>query len=162
VPAEPPKRRHPQPHLGLLVATLSKRAVGRFEARLAAHGSSLTVWTVVRELAESGPVSQRELADRLLLKGPSLVPRLDALEEAGIARRMPDPHDRRVQRVTLTAGGLALFHELAVYSDENEGELISPLGRAEQEQLRALVVRLLEHLDGLEEIVTERAAEDGA
>ena len=62
---------------------LSKRAVDRFESRLSARGASLNVWSVLRELAECGPVSQRELADRLLLKGPSLVPRLDALEEAG-------------------------------------------------------------------------------
>jgi DNA-binding MarR family transcriptional regulator len=134
------------------VATLSKRAVGRFEDRLAAHGSSLAVWAVLRELAECGPVSQRELADRLLLKGPSLVPRIDALEEAGIARRMPDPHDRRVQRVQLTDAGLALFHELAVYSDENESELISPLSRAEQDQFRTLALRLLAHLEGLDAI----------
>jgi DNA-binding MarR family transcriptional regulator len=160
VPADPPQRRHPQPHLGLLAAVLSKRAVGRFEARLAAHGASLNVWSVLRELAECGPVSQRELADRLLLKGPSLVPRLDALEEAGIAQRRPDPHDRRVQRVSLTDAGWALFHELAVYSDENESELISPLSREEQDQFRELALRLVSHLEGLEEIATERTAVD--
>jgi MarR family transcriptional regulator for hemolysin len=144
------------------VAALGKRAVGRFEDRLAAYGSSLSVWAVLRELAESGPVSQRELADRLLLKGPSLVPRLDALEEAGIARRMPDPHDRRVQRVSLTDAGWALFHELAVYSDENEAELISPLTRAEQDQFRELALRLLAHLERLDAIAVETVAVDPA
>ena len=143
------------------MAVLSKRAVDRFEARLSARGASLNVWSVLRELAESGPVSQRELADRLLLKGPSLVPRLDALEEAGIARRTPDAHDRRIQRVSLTDAGWALFHELAEYSDENESELIAPLSQAEQDQFRALAQRLQAHLEGLEEIVAEPAVVDG-
>jgi len=53
-----------------------------------------------------------------------------------------------------------IFTVLAVYSDENESELISPLSRAEQDQFRELALRLLAHLEGLEEIATERAAVD--
>jgi DNA-binding MarR family transcriptional regulator len=136
------------------VAVLAKRAVGRFENRLASHGSSLNVWSVLRQLAESGPVSQRELADLLLLKGPSLVPRLDALEEAGLARRHADPNDRRISRVQLTPAGEELFRELALWSDENEAELISPLSREEQDEFRRLALRLLAHLESLDQITS--------
>jgi DNA-binding MarR family transcriptional regulator len=144
------------------VAVLAKRAVDRFETRLASHGSSLNVWSVLRQLAESGPVSQRELADRLLLKGPSLVPRLDALEEAGLARRASDPNDRRISRVQLTPAGEELFRELAVWSDENEAELISPLSRQEQDEFRRLALRLIAHVESLDEIEAPPGGLDSA
>ncbi len=149
--AEHPPRPHPQPHLGLLIATLSKRAVARFETRMGEHGSSVGVWSILRQLVETGPISQRELADLLVVKAPSLVPRIDALEAAGLARRVPDPSDRRIQRVTLTPEGEALYWKLAQVSDANEEELIGGLSDEDAATFRRLATRLLQHLQRLDQ-----------
>jgi DNA-binding MarR family transcriptional regulator len=134
-----------------LIATLSKRAVARFEARMAEHGSSVGIWSILRQLVETGPISQRELADLLVVKGPSLVPRIDALEAAGLARRVPDSTDRRIQRVTLTPEGATLYRELAAVSDANEEELVSALSAEDAATFRRLAARLLVHLQHLDD-----------
>ena len=75
----------------------------RLDERLRPLGVSCAMWSVIRRLA-NGPAAQtqRELAESVGIEGPTLVRLLDRLEENGLARRVSDPGDRRVNRVELS------------------------------------------------------------
>jgi DNA-binding MarR family transcriptional regulator len=62
--------------------------------------------TVVRGLVSPSPM--RELARELHLDASNLTGLVDRLEQRGLVERRPDPADRRVKQLVLTARGTAL------------------------------------------------------
>src|SRR2546423_13052815 len=94
------------------LAGTAKASRAEFAARLADAGGSLSTWIVLRlaeesvleseEPAAECGLSQRELAERMDIEGPTLVRHLDRLEKEGLIERRRDPHDRRGARITRT------------------------------------------------------------
>lgn len=65
-----------------------------------------------------GGLSQRELADLLVVDRSNVTGLIDRMETAGWVRRGDDPTDRRVYRVRLTAAGRKLREKVApAYED---------------------------------------------
>jgi hypothetical protein len=58
----------------------------------------------LEHLELAGALSQRELAERLLLSSGAVTFLVDRLEHAGLVRRQPHPTDRRATLVTLMPG----------------------------------------------------------
>lgn len=54
-------------------------------------------------------MSQAEIADKLGIEAPTLVPIIDKLEESGLVERKPDPMDRRTKFVFLRAPSKAVW-----------------------------------------------------
>jgi DNA-binding MarR family transcriptional regulator len=108
---------------------LGQRAVADvLDRRLGAQGASLWNWVLLREASLADGASQRELAGRMRIEPPTLVRHLDKLAEDGYVERRPDPDDRRVVRVVVTAKGrsrLAALHEEAEWVDRELRALLS-------------------------------------
>ncbi len=67
--------------------------------------------------AERG-LSQRELADMLVVDRSNVTGLIDRMEKAGWVKRADDPSDRRVYRVQLTSAGRRLWQKVApAYAD---------------------------------------------
>jgi DNA-binding MarR family transcriptional regulator len=98
------------------------------------------------QLLRDGPLSQRELAERIGVEPPTVTRMLQRLELAGIVERRPDKHDARVVRVCLSAHGRALQPPAEEVWNIIEARTISGLSDAEVEQLRALLTRVLDNL----------------
>lgn len=80
----------------------------RMNALLAtAAGISVTDLDALEHLEADGPLTQRELGDRLALTSGAITMLVDRLEAAGWVRRRPHPTDRRYLLVELTAQALA-------------------------------------------------------
>ncbi|WP_330457869.1 MarR family transcriptional regulator [Streptomyces sp. NBC_00820] len=119
------------------------RAMGdRTEKAYARFGISRGEFDVLATLRRSGEpytLSPRELSATLMLTTGGTTGRLDKLEQAGLLRRSPDPHDRRGLRVTLTEEGLRLVDSavgaglaeqqdaLTALDDEQVGQLVGLL-----------------------------------
>ncbi|MGW2253214.1 MarR family winged helix-turn-helix transcriptional regulator [Kitasatospora sp. NPDC001660] len=64
-----------------------------------------TTYPVLSGLARTGPRSAADLAGEIGLDRSGVTRRATRLEEAGLLRREPDPHDRRATLLALTATG---------------------------------------------------------
>jgi DNA-binding MarR family transcriptional regulator len=64
---------------------------------------------------EDGPHTVRGLAARLDVSKPAITRSLDRLAELGLAKRSPDPRDRRSVLVTRTRKGNDLLGDLRGY-----------------------------------------------
>ncbi|MEV8098684.1 MarR family transcriptional regulator [Kitasatospora sp. NPDC085879] len=85
------------------------------------------------------PMRLSELAERLRIVPRSATAVVDALEEAALVARTPDPADRRAVRVVLTDSGRAALERIGQVRHEVAQEYFEPVSRAEQEVLlRAL------------------------
>src|SRR5258705_380037 len=104
--------RQPQMPIGLQVANTAKALSREFDRALGAAGGTLASWQILLALVSREPETQRELADAVGIRGPTLTHHLDALAGSGLIERKRDPHNRRVQRVELTETGWAAFHRL--------------------------------------------------
>ena len=66
-----------------------------------------------------GPLSMRELAERLYLDPSNLTALVDRLEDLGLVQRQADADDRRIKRLVITEKGVHLSEEIidAVFAD---------------------------------------------
>ncbi|MFF3381264.1 MarR family winged helix-turn-helix transcriptional regulator [Streptomyces sp. NPDC002680] len=60
---------------------------------------------LLRQIADSEPLRPGELANLLAVEASHITRQVQRLQEAGYVTRVPDPHDRRAQRIRLTAAG---------------------------------------------------------
>src|SRR5258708_20692614 len=82
-----------------------------FRAAAARIGMTVTDMQVIDILDSTGPTTAGQLADLTGLTTGAITGMLNRLEEAGLVRREPDPHDGR--RVTgRLAPGKAEMHEI--------------------------------------------------
>ena len=107
-------------------------------------------WDVLASLRRAGPpyrASPTDLYTRLMRTSGAMTNRLHRLESAGLIARVPDPGDARGLLVELTPEGHRLVDELAPLHVANERELIDALDANEQQQLAALLAKLLGSLE---------------
>ena len=104
----------------MMTASLQRFGLARDQMRAAlASGSGLgpADLDALEHLEAAGPLTQRQLGERLSLTSGAITMLVDRLERAGWVRRRPHPSDRRSVLVELSAQaaertpvGLASFH----------------------------------------------------
>lgn len=117
------------------------------ERLMAEHGITRGVFDVLTILRRAGKLhalSPRQIARSLLLSGAGLTSRLDRLEADELVARLPDAHDGRGLKVSLTPKGLQLVDRILPKLIRLEAELASGLSEAHTKQLADLLDRLAE------------------
>ncbi|MFI0943542.1 MarR family winged helix-turn-helix transcriptional regulator [Streptomyces sp. NPDC021020] len=127
-----------------LLSKTGKAARGRLAAQLAAQGLRLWHMAVLAALADFGPHTQRELAERLTIDPSDMVKVLDDLTAAGHVTRTRDPADRRRVRVALTGSGTAALAAQVTQAESVQSALLAPLTPQERATLHALLLRIHE------------------
>jgi DNA-binding MarR family transcriptional regulator len=67
---------------------------------------------LLRQIADSEPMRPGELANRLAVEASHVTRQVQQLMKAGYVTRVPDPDDRRAQRIQLTDAGLAAVERI--------------------------------------------------
>jgi DNA-binding MarR family transcriptional regulator len=70
---------------------------------MAPEGLTPRQFFLIHQVHTQGPLSQSDLAEFLSVEGQTMVKLIDALEREGWVRRVPDAHDRRINRIHLAA-----------------------------------------------------------
>ena len=106
-------------------------------------------------LRETGPTTQRALAEALGVSARNVTGLVDALVETGFVTREPHPTDRRATLVTFTARGARVTAEMA----DGQHELADLLvGGLRPQELDALTRSLASVLDRLKARLQEETA----
>ena len=106
------------------------------------HGLTTSQFGVIEALYHLGPLSQRQLADKILRSSGNLTMVIDNLERDGLVRRERDAQDRRVVNVFLTEVGEALVSRVLPAHVRGIREVFGVLDPAEVAQLAALTRKL--------------------
>ncbi|MEQ4716834.1 MarR family transcriptional regulator [Nonomuraea sp. B19D2] len=123
-----------------LVNALARQIEGHIRERAGALNLTAAQAVALREL--TGPLTMRDLADRMGCEPSNATFVVDRLEEQGIVERRPHPSDRRAKQLVLTAEGIALRGRLLELLSED-----SPLAKftpQEQAALNDLILRALQ------------------
>lgn len=116
-----------RPDLAAIMAPLMRALVAAERPVLRAHHVSTWGYAVLLGL-DSGPVrSQQLLADSIGADKSRLVAVLDDLQAHGLITREPDPEDRRVRLIAITARGIRVRHTVQRAIQRNERRLLAEL-----------------------------------
>jgi len=75
-------------------------------------GVTISQWRVVAALVLYPGLTQKEIADKVGIESPTLVPVIDKMEKEGLLKRKPDSKDRRVNRIYLTPKADSLWNSM--------------------------------------------------
>ena len=124
-------------------AESARRSLARFELAAIRHRNAVRArlglgddeLTTLMYLAEHPQLTQRQLVAIGTLTRSGVGAMVTRLEEAGLIERVPDPGDRRVRLLQLSARGARRLREACGACDDERARLLA--GRPEEE-LRAL------------------------
>jgi MarR family transcriptional regulator for hemolysin len=89
--------------IGFIVNRSAKMFVRALDTELRERvGVTFGQWKVIVMLVNENGSTQKEIADRLGLEGPTLIPIIDKMEEEGLVVRKVDSADRRNNRIYRT------------------------------------------------------------
>ena len=131
--------------VGQLLFVAQQAAQTLATERLEPLGLSPRAWGVLSTLAESGSMTQIELATALAIDRTAMVYLLDELEEQGLVQRVRNPEDRRSFLIHLTAPGEQTQRKAAAGLAGAAETLLKPLDTVERRQLVDLLARIADH-----------------
>ncbi|MFJ8163098.1 MarR family winged helix-turn-helix transcriptional regulator [Streptomyces sp. NPDC096136] len=120
-----------------LVNGLAQRIGEHVRERAATLGLTASQATALREM--SGPMTMRELAERMSCEPSNTTFVIDRLERQGLVERHPHPTDRRAKQLVLTGEGTALRERLLALLHADSP--LAGLAPQEQDLLRDLLER---------------------
>jgi len=135
---------HAALRLWLRLLTCTNLIEHSIRARLrTGFGSTLPRFDLLAQL-ERAPEGLRmsELSQRMMVTGGNITALTEQLQSEGLIERCPDPADRRVTRVSLTAIGRRRFVEMAKAHQHWVGELTESLSQEDAKQLFKLLGKL--------------------
>lgn len=103
------------------------------------RGSQKRILTL---LLETGPITQRELTQRLGIQPGSASEVIAKLENGGLLTRRESGADRRTADITLTEEGARQAREAKAQRDGRHGEMFSALSQQERVQLLGLLEKV--------------------
>ncbi|MFD5320769.1 MarR family winged helix-turn-helix transcriptional regulator [Streptomyces sp. NPDC127098] len=122
-----------------LVNGMAQQIAEHLRQRATALGLTAPQATALREL--SGPMTMRELAERMSCEPSNATFVVDRLEKQGLIERRPHPTDRRARHLLLTPDGTALRERLLALLGEDSP--LAALSADEQRTLQGLLERAI-------------------
>jgi DNA-binding MarR family transcriptional regulator len=131
-----------RPDLAALVVPLGRALTAAEQPVLREHGLSMWAYIVLSRLGAEPVRGQVVLAEAIGADKTRIIEVLDDLQERGLIARTPDPDDRRVRLLTVTAAGKRLRERVRRAIRRNEDRLLETL----PPQDRAAFLRALREL----------------
>jgi DNA-binding MarR family transcriptional regulator len=131
--------------VGQLLFVAQQAAQALAIERLEPLGLSPRAWGVLSTLAESGPLTQIELATTMSIDRTAMVYLIDELEAQTLVERVRSAQDRRAFLIHLTPGGRRAQRKAATALAGAADTLLTPLDAAERRHLADLLAKVAAH-----------------
>ncbi len=128
--------------VAFLLSQVGALAASKFAERIHPLGLSPSHAGILRLLARSEGLSQRELCEKLSVLPSRLVVLIDQLEGKGLVQRADDPTDRRSYSLRLTAKGQKAMASLSELAREHSDSICAGLDSDEIEHLAKLLSKI--------------------
>lgn len=148
-----PPKKEPKPsvssldfHIGYQLRMVSNAASHAFARKLATSHVTVAEWVVLREMYEAKEkTSPSFIAQVTGLTRGAVSKLIDRLLAKKFVTRFESIRDRRYQDIALTKTAVDLVPKLSNVADEQDATFFSVLTKAEQESLKAMLLKLAKH-----------------
>lgn len=132
---------------GVRLGQIARHWRAHLDRRLSEFGLTDARWVTLLHLARGGDgLTQKDLAARVGVGGPTLVRTLDRLEREGVVVRVGDVQDRRAKTVHLTAKAIPVLRLIEETAAAVRSELLDGISAAELELCLAVFDRVAANL----------------
>ncbi len=138
----------PEDTVGFLIWDANRAMNREFSNRIAQHGVSLGLWPFLRALWERDGLSQRELSEKVRMKGPTTVAALNKLEERGLVRREENKKDARKINVYLTPAGRKVYRKVIPEVEAVNRQCLEMLTESDQAEFKDMIKRIRNNVTG--------------
>ncbi len=141
----------PAKGIGLLVHDVSRLLRRRIDHQAQAVGLTSAQWRVLAavsraEMHGEEPLHQATLAEMMDMEPITLSRQVDRMEAAGMIERRPDPVDRRVKRLYLTAAARPLVDKFRSVATSCYHNVLTGISDNEVEQVVDILTRIRANL----------------
>jgi DNA-binding MarR family transcriptional regulator len=130
--------------LAFLLSQVGIHASRRFTERIAAAGINPPLFRILNLVDAAEGQSQQTIGAAIEVPPSRMVALVDELEERGLIERRPDPKDRRVRALFLTAKGRGTLTRGREIAAEHEEELTRGMAPADRKRLVELLQKIVD------------------
>ena len=130
--------------LAFLLSQVGIHASRRFGERIAAADLNPPLFRVLNLVAAAEGRSQQAIAAEIEIPPSRMVALVDELEQRGLVERRPDPEDRRVRALFLTAKGKRCLTRGRQIARQHEEEMTKGMSPADRKRLVALLQKIVD------------------
>ena len=123
----------------------SKVLAERLEKRLAPWDITRVQWIALYYIGFNEAITQKQLADRMALKEPTVVRLLDRMEKEGFVVREGSESDKRVKNINLTDKGSTLNYELREVAEQFKNDAIKDISDEDLSVFNSVLARMIEN-----------------
>lgn len=138
-------------YFGWISADVSRLMRTVFDRRVRRLGLTRPQWLALVRLHRRPGASQSELADMMEIEKAPAGRIIDRLEDKSWIERRPDPADRRVNRIYLTALGERIHSAITPIAEATVNDALSGLSRADRKRVTQLMGKIKSKLGSLAE-----------
>jgi DNA-binding MarR family transcriptional regulator len=135
--------------VGYLLRRLYTTMHDRVETAFAGHGFTLMQWIVLLYIRDGLARTASDIAREFRHDSGAMTRVIDQLERRGLLARKRSTRDRRAVNLALTPKGRRTIEELLPVMVEQMNVALEPFSRAEFEQFRDLLERMVNHVQQL-------------
>lgn len=117
------------------------------EKRLNYYNITRTQWIALYYIRNNNMITQKQLADKMSLKEPSVVRLLDKMEASGWVNRMNNENDKRIKFLILTENGQKIETEMLVVAEKFMSDTLNGLSQEELDNFKSTLSKMLKNIE---------------
>jgi len=131
--------------LAFITSRSAKIFAESLEQKFRSRHVTRTQWIAMYYISQSKRITQRELAEKMCVKEPTVVRLLQKMETDGYLRRMGCEADRRVKCLKLTEKGRTVYEELLPVAEQFKCDTIAGISDGELQILKRALDKMVEN-----------------
>ncbi len=124
------------------IVALGHAISGRLSQVYSNENITIPEWRVLAVISQADSLAARDVVGRTPMDKMTVSRAVASLEAKDLVSRAPDQHDRRVNMLSLSAAGRALFDRIAALALQFEDELLAALSPRELAAFETALLKL--------------------
>lgn len=133
--------------IACITSRSAKKLADCFEKRLNYYNITRTQWIALYYISVNKIITQKQLADKMSLKEPTVVRMLDKMETLGWVIRINSEKDKRIKLLSLTDKGQKIETEMLDVAEEFRNNVISDISPEELDNYNLVLNKMLSNIE---------------
>ena len=134
--------------IAFITCKSAKELAECLEKRLNCYNISRSQWIALYYIRNNPMITQRQLADKMSLKEPSVVRLLDKMEMLGWVNRIHSQNDKRIKSLNLTDAGQKVESDLLEVAEKFKNDVLSDISHEELDNFKSTLNKMLHNIEG--------------
>jgi len=133
--------------IACITSRSAKKLADCLEKRLNYYNITRTQWIALYYISVNKMITQKQLADNMSFKEPTVVRLLDRMEILGWVIRVNSENDKRIKLLSLTDKGQKIETEMLDVAEKFRNDVISNISPEELDSYKSVLNKMLSNIE---------------